>query len=202
MSPRKQAKESELSESRWQRLYQSAGAAALLVAILIVVQIFVSFLSPPPAISLEAFRLFQNNWLLGFLANGLLTVIGGVLVVPVLLALYIALRKTGEPSMLIGATLGLHWGNLSDQFQPGGRPAVPQRSICCCSHRSSARHPPGCRGGPAGWRDRYGLACGLCAWMHCPGDHFDCHTEGQALQSDHRDGRNPGRVPGVGLLRT
>ncbi len=165
MSPRKQAKESELPESRWQRLYQSAGAAALLVAILIVVQISVSILWPPPETSLDAFSLFQKNVLLGFLANGFLTVIGGILVVPVLLAFYIALRKTGEPSMLIAATLGLIGVcSLINSNPAAGLQSLSGRYLAAASEAQGAIHLAAgevllAAGTGTAWHVSYWLGC-------------------------------------------
>jgi diadenosine tetraphosphate (Ap4A) HIT family hydrolase len=106
MSPRKQVPVSELPESRWNGLYKVAGTAALLMAILIAVQIIVYFLWPPPTTALGTFILFQGNTLLGFLALGLLSVIAVILQIPIVLALYIAQRKTNEPFMLLAAVLG------------------------------------------------------------------------------------------------
>jgi diadenosine tetraphosphate (Ap4A) HIT family hydrolase len=106
MSPRKQVIETESPESRWEWLYKVAGTTALLTAILIAVQIIVYFLWPPPTTALGAFSLFQENTLLGFLAFGILPVIAGILLIPILLALYVALRRTNESFMLIAAALG------------------------------------------------------------------------------------------------
>jgi hypothetical protein len=66
----------------------------------------VFILWPPPNTAIEYFNLFRDNALLGFLALDLLYVIDNVLSIPILLALYIALRKTNESFMVIGVTLG------------------------------------------------------------------------------------------------
>jgi diadenosine tetraphosphate (Ap4A) HIT family hydrolase len=105
MSPRKHVSETEPVE-HWNKLYQVAGMAALLTAVLIVVQVTVFILFPPPGTALEIFTLFQDNALLGFLALDLLYVIDNVLLIPVLLALYVALRKTNQTFTLIAAALG------------------------------------------------------------------------------------------------
>jgi diadenosine tetraphosphate (Ap4A) HIT family hydrolase len=74
--------------------------------VLIVVQATVFILFPPPGTALEIFTRFQDNALLGFLALDLLYVIDNVLLIPILLALYVALRKTNQAFMLIAAALG------------------------------------------------------------------------------------------------
>ena len=73
---------------------------------LIVAQMIVFITWPPPSTAIDYFKLFQDNALLGFLALDLLYVIDNVLLIPILLALYVALRRTNEPFMLIGAALG------------------------------------------------------------------------------------------------
>jgi len=96
----------ETTDSRWNWLYKVAGMAALITAVLIVVQMIVFILWPPPNTAIDSFSLFQDNALLGFLALDLLYVIDNILLIPILLALYVALRKTNESFMLIGAALG------------------------------------------------------------------------------------------------
>lgn len=105
MSPRKHVSVTEPAE-HWNKLYQVAGMVALLTAVLIVVQVAVFILFPPPGTTLEIFTLFQDNALLGFLALDLLYVIDNVLLIPILLALYIALRKTNQTFTLIAVALG------------------------------------------------------------------------------------------------
>jgi len=80
--------------------------SALVTAVLIVAQMIVFITWPPPSTAIDYFKLFQDNALLGFLALDLLYVIDNVLLTPILLALYVALRRTNEPFMLIGAALG------------------------------------------------------------------------------------------------
>jgi diadenosine tetraphosphate (Ap4A) HIT family hydrolase len=105
MSPRKHVSETE-PEEHWNKLYQVAGVSALLTAILIVIQMVVFILFPPPGTAIEIFTLFQDNTLLGFLALDLLYVIDNILLIPILLALYVTLRRTNLTAMLIAAALG------------------------------------------------------------------------------------------------
>jgi hypothetical protein len=106
MSQLKQVTNTDTTDSRWNWLYKVAGMAALITAVLIVAQMIVFILWPPPNTAIDYFSLFQDNALLGFLALDLLYVIDNVLLIPILLALYVALRKTNESFMVIGAALG------------------------------------------------------------------------------------------------
>ena len=106
MSQLKQVTDTNTTDSRWHWLYKVAGMSALVTAVLIVVQMIVFIMWPPPSTAIDYFKLFQDNALLGYLALDLLYVIDNVLLIPILLALYVALRRTNESFMLIGAALG------------------------------------------------------------------------------------------------
>ncbi len=106
MSQRKQVNETNARDSRLHWLYKVAGMSALVTALLIVVQMIVFIIWPPPSTAIDTFKLFQENTLLGFLALDILYVIDNVLLIPILLALYFSLRKTNESFMLIGVALG------------------------------------------------------------------------------------------------
>ncbi len=106
MSQLKQVTDTNTTDSRWHWLYKVAGMSALVTAVLIVVQMIVFIIWPPPSTAIDTFKLLQENALVGFLALDLLYVIDNVLLIPILLALYVALRKTNESFMLIGAALG------------------------------------------------------------------------------------------------
>lgn len=106
MSQLKQVNETNARDSRLHWLYKVAGMSALVTALLIVVQMIVFIIWPPPSTAIDTFKLFQENTLLGFLALDILYVIDNVLLIPILLALYVSLRKTNESFMLIGVALG------------------------------------------------------------------------------------------------
>ncbi len=106
MSQLEQVADTDTTDSRWNWLYKVAGMAALITVVLIVVQMIVFILWPPPSTAIAYFNLFQDNALLGLLALDLLYVIDNALLIPILLALYVALRRTNEPFMIIGAALG------------------------------------------------------------------------------------------------
>jgi hypothetical protein len=106
MSHPTQLADTDPIHSHWNWLYKVSGMAVLVTVVLIIVQMIVFVLWPPPGNAIDYFNLFQNNVLLGFLSLDLLYVIDNVLLIPILLALYVALRKTNEPFMVLGTMLG------------------------------------------------------------------------------------------------
>jgi fumarate reductase subunit D len=100
-------KPSETADSAWKGLYRVGGAAALIMAVFIPVQIIIFVVWPPPSTVIGWFTLFQNNRLIGLLDMDLLLIIDQVLMVLVLLALYIALRRASQSFMAIALTAGL-----------------------------------------------------------------------------------------------
>lgn len=102
----KQVTDTDATDSPWHWLFRVAGMSALVTAMFIVVQMIVFILWPPPSTAIDYFNLFQDNALLGFLALDLLYVIDNILLIPILLALYVALRRTNESFMVIGAAFG------------------------------------------------------------------------------------------------
>jgi hypothetical protein len=97
----------ETEDSAWKGLYRIGGTAALIMAAFIPIQIVIFVVWPPPSTVIGLFTLFQNNRLLGLLDMDLLLIADQVLVALVLLALYIALRRTSQSFMAIALTAGL-----------------------------------------------------------------------------------------------
>ena len=93
--------------SAWQPLYLVAGATALSIVGIMVIQIIVYIAWPPPSTVLGYFTLFHQNGLLGLLSLDLLYMVDTALVVPLYLALYAALRRTSPSLMAIALALGL-----------------------------------------------------------------------------------------------
>ncbi len=91
--------------SDWKLLYRIGGAAALLIAVLIPLHAAVFIANPPPGTVLGFFTLIQNNRLVGLLDLDFLMIVDQVLMIPILLAVYIALRRNGESLMLIATAL-------------------------------------------------------------------------------------------------
>lgn len=94
------------ADSSWTALYTVAGAAALLSVLFIPVQILVFILVPLPQTVVGWFTLLQHSKLVGLIDLDLLLVADNVLLIPILLALYVLLRRTNEPVMAIGTALG------------------------------------------------------------------------------------------------
>ena len=93
--------------SNWKNLYKVGGAAALLSAVFLPIQIIVFIVSPPPDTVTGWFTLFRNNRLVGLLDLDLLLIADQVLAILIFLALYVALRRINESFMAISIALGL-----------------------------------------------------------------------------------------------
>ncbi len=101
-----QVTDAETADSSWNWLYKVGGAAALIIAVFIPIQIIVFVVWPPPSAVIDYFTLFQNNRLLGLLDLDLLLIADTALFIPVFLALYVALRRASQSFMAIATTLG------------------------------------------------------------------------------------------------
>ncbi len=75
------------------------------MAVLLACEIAVFSLWPQPTTAIGYFELFQSNWLIGLLDLDLLGMVAYVLLVPVILALYVTLRRYGEGLMAVATTL-------------------------------------------------------------------------------------------------
>jgi hypothetical protein len=98
---------SRVVDSQWSALYKIAGAAAVISAVLIPIQVLVFIVWPPPSSVVGWFELLQTSPLVGLIDLDLLLVIDNLLLVPIYLALYFVLRRTSESTMLLVAVLGL-----------------------------------------------------------------------------------------------
>ncbi len=100
-----QLNDSETSDSNFKNLYKLGGAAALITAVIMPVQIIIYISFPPPSTVIGFFTLFQDNSLLGLLALDLLIIVDQILLIPIILALYAALRRANESFMAIALTI-------------------------------------------------------------------------------------------------
>jgi hypothetical protein len=94
-------------DGHWKGLYKLGGISILISLILIPVSIVVYILWPMPHTAIEAFSLFQESPFAGLLSLDLLYLLGNIVAIPTFLALYIALRRRAESTMLVAVTLGL-----------------------------------------------------------------------------------------------
>lgn len=92
---------------KWKSLYKVAGVAALIMVIMIAAQSAISFISPPPSTAEGFFTLFQKSWLWGLLNYDFLYLVDSSLMIPIYLALYIALRRVSPSLMAIALVLSL-----------------------------------------------------------------------------------------------
>jgi hypothetical protein len=93
-------------ERRWQALLRAAGIGALLTGLLIPLQVVVFIVWPPPeGGAVEWFALFRENAVLGLMSYDLLILLEEVLLIPIVLALYLLLRRGGESLMLTASAM-------------------------------------------------------------------------------------------------
>src|SRR5512133_1885162 len=95
-------------DRRWTTLYRVGAAAALISALFIPIQIVVFLVWPPPldGTAVDWFTLLHNHELAGLVDLDLLLVADNVLLIPILLALYVALRRAHESVLTIAVALG------------------------------------------------------------------------------------------------
>jgi len=99
--------DAETADSHWKGLYKVGGAAALIVAVLLPIEVIVMTAYPLPSTVIGYFTLFQSNRLIGLLDLYLLEIPVYALFVPMFLALYAALRRTNESYMALATTLAI-----------------------------------------------------------------------------------------------
>ncbi len=97
----------EAADSPWRGLYRVGGAAALISAALLPIQMVVFVVWPPPleGAALDWFAVFQQNALRGLLSLDLLLIVDYVLLIPIFLALYVALRRYAPSLMALAVGL-------------------------------------------------------------------------------------------------
>ena len=103
-----QARAAEAADPRWKLLYRLAGVGALISAVFIPIQVVVFIVWPLPleGTAVDWFALFRDNTLIGLLDMDLLLIADNVFLVPILLALYVLLRRESESVMAVATALG------------------------------------------------------------------------------------------------
>jgi hypothetical protein len=136
-----QVTDAETADSAWKGLYRvGATAALIMVVVFFPIQIIAFAMAPIPTTAIDWFTLLQNNRLLGLLDLDLLYVADQALLIPIFLALYVALRRANKAYMavatifgVVGATVYFATNNafsmlyLSDQYAAATTDA--QRSL-------------------------------------------------------------------------
>jgi hypothetical protein len=105
--------------SVWKPLYRVGGGAALLAVVCIVAAIAVFLAWPPPTTVENWFALFQRNALLGLLDLDLLLVTSYVVMIPLYLALYVALRRVSRSFMTLALAFNMMGAALILAVNPG-----------------------------------------------------------------------------------
>ena len=97
----------EPADSAWTPLYRVGGGAALLAVVSSPLAVM-AFLTWPPPTTIESwFALFQRNGFLGLLDLDLLLMTSYVVLIPLYLALYVALRRVSQSFMAIALAFNL-----------------------------------------------------------------------------------------------
>lgn len=99
--------DTETADSRWKSLYKVGGAAALLAAVLLSIEVIIFAIWPQPGTVTGYFTLFQSNRIIGLLDLYLLEIVAYILFVPIFLAIYVALRRTNESYMMLAMILAI-----------------------------------------------------------------------------------------------
>jgi hypothetical protein len=95
-----------ITDSSWKGLYRTGGVAALIAAVLFLSDIIVmTSLDAAPSTALGWFTLLQTNKITGILQLFFSDLIGLILLFPIILALYAALRRVNEAYSALGAAL-------------------------------------------------------------------------------------------------
>jgi hypothetical protein len=92
-------------DSRWKGLCKVGGVAAMIIAVLLLCEIIVFSVWPQPRTVIDYFTLFHDNWLIGLLDLDLLGMFAYILFVPVILALYITLKRSSEAFMSVATAI-------------------------------------------------------------------------------------------------
>ncbi len=77
------------------------------MVVLILAQSAVFVVFPPPSTVEGYFSLFQRSWLVGLLDLDLIYIVITALMIPIYLALYVALRRANESAVTIAIAIGL-----------------------------------------------------------------------------------------------
>lgn len=104
-----QVTETKPAETDWRSLYKLGAFTALILIVLPPAEIVIGLLpgaqraSASTVTVVDWFSLFHDNWFLGLRNLGLLNLVGAALLVPTILAVYSALRRSNEAFGALGA---------------------------------------------------------------------------------------------------
>lgn len=97
----------KIEDRNWRSIYRAGGISALIVGVLFIIEMTTYIATSAPSLTDPAgwFNLFQNNRLVGLVDFGILELFSLVLFVPMVLALYAALKQASEGALSIAAIL-------------------------------------------------------------------------------------------------
>lgn len=99
--------QTESIDPRWKGLYQIGVVAIWSMLAIMVVQVVIFAVWPPPQSAEGFFALLRENWLLGLLSLDLLYLVNNALLIPIYLALYVTLKNRAEGATLTALVVGL-----------------------------------------------------------------------------------------------
>ncbi|EKD53579.1 MAG: hypothetical protein ACD_61C00010G0008 [uncultured bacterium] len=91
----------------WKPLFRITGLALYTIIFLVIIQIVVFVVSPPPKDVIGFFNLFQKNAVLGLLSLDAIMFIDWILQIPLFLTLYVLLKRKNESFTLLATAFGL-----------------------------------------------------------------------------------------------
>ena len=95
------------SDRQWSRIGRIGGMAAFAMLAIMIAQIVIFIIWPPPATVEGFFQLFQSNKLLGLLSMDLLYIANNTLLILFYLGLFSALKNNNFSAVLIALVLGV-----------------------------------------------------------------------------------------------
>ncbi len=98
---------STTKNNRWRLLYKIGGVSAIGMLAVMITQIVIFIIWPPPITTEGFFTLFQQNRLLGLLSMDLLYLVNNTILILIYIAIWSPLRRVSESLSLIALIFGL-----------------------------------------------------------------------------------------------
>lgn len=97
----------EKEDLKWKNLYRIGGMAAILAAVLLLIEIIVFTIWPQPTTAIGHFTLIESNKFIGLIDFYLLEFIAYILFIPMFFAIYVALKRFNESYMALAIILAI-----------------------------------------------------------------------------------------------
>lgn len=97
----------EKEDLKWKSLYRIGGMAAILAAVLLLIEIIVFTIWPQPTTAIGHFTLIESNKFIGLIDFYLLEFIAYILFIPMFFAIYVALKRFNESYMALAIILAI-----------------------------------------------------------------------------------------------